>query len=189
MNRQRAPRRLTTVLVVDADQPDRALLCRVIGKEYPVLEAAGFEDASHLAHLLAPDMIVAGITAPTAAEATAWIRALRNNPATTNMPVLMLARRAVSAETLTSTITKSETGSNNTSILPWAPHNGCRIREELHRMIGVCPSPRSTLQRERRTRSDAWTEPPPPSWKDRENYGNSVDLAALTRAPITRLIV
>jgi CheY-like chemotaxis protein len=80
---------LRKILVVDDDAVDRALLRKILGKSYIIIEAEGGEEAIDLACREKPSLILLDIMMPQVDGYSACDK-LKRNPRTTKIPVVML---------------------------------------------------------------------------------------------------
>ena len=89
-----------TVLVVDGDPTWRASTCRAIGSEYPVLAATCSAEALQTARSVKPDLIVVYIMEPAELEGDRIVDALREDPATRSIRIIVVSNNNVAAERL-----------------------------------------------------------------------------------------
>ena len=80
-----------TVLVVDGNPEWLASTCRMIGSEYPVLAATCGADAVRTAKTVKPDLIVLDVMKPGGADGYRILAELRRDPATRDMPVIVVS--------------------------------------------------------------------------------------------------
>ncbi|MBI3985955.1 MAG: response regulator [Lentisphaerae bacterium] len=80
-----------TILVVDDDPEWLDFLVRALGAEYPVLSATNGEDAVRRAQRARPDAIVLDVMMPGGKDGFATYAELQRDPATRDIPVLMLS--------------------------------------------------------------------------------------------------
>ena len=83
----------TTVLVVDDNADIRAFVRRHLAPTYRVVEAADGHEGLAVARRVTPDCIVSDVMMPEM-DGTALLRALRDDPATDFLPVILLTARA-----------------------------------------------------------------------------------------------
>src|SRR5919204_622263 len=90
----RQSERRSRILVVD-DEPDVRLLCRLVleAEGHEVVESATGREALQLATEAEPDLVVLDVMLP---DLDGWhvLAALRENPATAELPVVMLTAKA-----------------------------------------------------------------------------------------------
>lgn len=79
-----------TILVVDDDPEWRDFAYRVLGKQYPVRYATSGNEALSIARLTHPDVIILDIMMPGGKGGLTTFCELRNNPATSDIPVIIL---------------------------------------------------------------------------------------------------
>ena len=80
-----------TVLVVDGDPEWLASTYRAIGSRYPVLTATCDADAVRTAKSVRPDLIVLDVMKPGGTEGYQILSELRRDPATRDMPVIVVS--------------------------------------------------------------------------------------------------
>ena len=83
------PKKGKRILVVDDEPHVRQLVCRILGKEYAVLEASDGAEAVDLASTHKPDAIVMDMMMPRMDGLTACYQ-IKNGEATKGIPVVML---------------------------------------------------------------------------------------------------
>jgi CheY-like chemotaxis protein len=79
-----------TILVVDDDAEWREFIYRVLGNQYPVQFATSGEEALSIARSTHPDAIILDIMMPGGKGGFTTYCELRNNPETSDIPVVIL---------------------------------------------------------------------------------------------------
>lgn len=134
-----------TVLVVDRDPEERASICHVVGEEYPVLAAFDACDALQVAHASHPDMIVMRVTMQPTPDETHRLRSLLNDRALFDTPILILGDAAGRVRDAILSLSSGGPGPRRGSVTLRDRREGIgRVRDDLHRIIGVRPTPRPT---------------------------------------------
>ena len=87
----RAVARLETVLVVDDDPEWRNHLCRIVGREYPVIFACGGDEALRIASHTDTKVIILDVMMADGRDGFSTFYALKNCLETKNIPVIMLS--------------------------------------------------------------------------------------------------
>ncbi|GAA3047621.1 SpoIIE family protein phosphatase [Actinokineospora globicatena] len=82
-----------TVLVVEDNADLRGFLARLLGAHWPVTVAANGEQALALIRARRPDLVLSDVTMP-GLDGFGLLAALRGNPATEQVPVILLSARA-----------------------------------------------------------------------------------------------
>ena len=77
------------ILIADDEVGIRELVRKILSKDYTVLEAQNGEEAVNMAHSQKPDVILMDMMMPQMDGLTACY-AIRNNPATKSIPVIMV---------------------------------------------------------------------------------------------------
>ncbi len=145
----------TTVLVVEDNADMRAFVRSILEPEYRVLEAADGAEGLHLARKALPDLILADVMMPEM-DGLTMSRALREDPTTGSIPIVLLTARAARADQ----VEGLETGADAYLSKPFDAEvlrlqvgnlivRQQRLREQLRREPGMTepmPPPRSAFE-------------------------------------------
>ncbi len=91
--RERIPAGLPRVLVADDNADMRGYLCRLLGTRHEVATVANGEEALREAARQVPDLVLADVMMPEL-DGFALLKALRSDPRTAAVPVILLSARA-----------------------------------------------------------------------------------------------
>lgn len=84
-------RRLETVLIVDDDLEWRNHLCRIVGREYPVIFACGGDEALRMASHMNARVIILDVMMADGRDGFATFYALKNCVETRKIPVIIFS--------------------------------------------------------------------------------------------------
>ncbi|TFV53059.1 ATP-binding protein [Blastococcus sp. TF02A_35] len=153
-----APREGGTVLVVDDNADMRAYLARLLGPHWQVRTTANGEEALAAAAEQVPDLVLTDVMMPRV-DGFELLRALRADPATRHVPVIMLTARAgqeASVEGL-------EAGADDYLAKPFqAAELLARVRIALERAAGRARTPAEPAPAEPRETAPLPLPPLPP---------------------------